>query len=87
MHVEEPAPAMLRERDARSTLTTTWRVAQSGTSQQSRVSIVTEWTGGSGIGGFFERTFAPGSLRRTYQRMLDRLDEALSGTEEDRVAG
>lgn len=86
LHVEEPAPGTLRERDARSTLTTTWRVAQSGTSSQSRVSIATEWTGGTGIGGFFERTFAPASLRRTYQRILGRLDEALSGAEAGRAA-
>ena len=36
----------------------------------------TEWQGGRGVGGFFERTFAPVGLRRIYGEMLDRLATA-----------
>ena len=87
MRVEEPAKNTLLERDTRSSLTTTWRAAPAGDSSKSRVSIVTEWAGASGIGGFFERTFAPASLKRTYIAVLDRLNEAVAGAGTGRAAG
>ncbi|HLJ80950.1 MAG TPA: SRPBCC family protein [Ktedonobacterales bacterium] len=87
MRVEEPAKNTLLERDTRSSLTTTWRVAPAGDSSQSRVSIVTEWAGASGIGGFFERTFAPASLKRTYMAILDRLNEVVASSGTGRAAG
>jgi hypothetical protein len=40
----------------------------------SLVRIETVWQGAGGIGGFFERTFAPGVLRRLYSDELQRLD-------------
>lgn len=79
MRVEEPSSNTLQERDARSSLTTTWRVAPAANADQSRVSIVTEWSGAGGIGGFFERAFAPTSLKRTYTAVLDRLNDAVTG--------
>lgn len=81
MHVsEEGKPRSLVEKDAKSSLVTRWRVAPAGDSAQSRVSVATEWEGGSGIGGFFERTFAPMGLRRIYNTMLDNLaQEVTSG--------
>jgi hypothetical protein len=38
------------------------------------VRIETRWQGARGIGGFFERLFAPRFLRRLYADELDRLD-------------
>ena len=34
------------------------------------VRVRTTWNGAGGIGGFFERTFAPKGLRRVYDEML-----------------
>jgi hypothetical protein len=44
------------------------------------VSVTTDWEGGSGVGGFFERTFAPMGLRGIYTEMLNRLDQSLTGS-------
>jgi hypothetical protein len=63
----------IQERDANSSLVTTWMVAPIVGGQQSKVSVVTDWEGGQGVGGFFERTFAPLGLSRIYDRMLDQL--------------
>jgi uncharacterized protein YndB with AHSA1/START domain len=41
---------------------------------KSLVSITTTWDGASGIGGFFERTFAPRAVERLYSEALDRLN-------------
>ena len=43
----------------------------------STVSVETTWNGAGGIGGFFERTFAPGGLRRIYDGVLANLDNAV----------
>ena len=40
----------------------------------STVRVRTTWNGAGGIGGFFERTFAPKGLRRVYDEMLARLE-------------
>jgi hypothetical protein len=40
----------------------------------SRVRIESRWEGAGGLGGFFERLFAPRLLRRTYADELERLD-------------
>ena len=75
--VEEPAPGTLVERDTTSSLVTTWRVMPAP-NDQSIVRVVTEWQGGSGIRGFFERTFAPRGLRRIYDDLLERLATAVA---------
>ena len=73
MRVDEPQPGrVLRESDTGSSLVTTFTVTQEG--DGSRVRIDTTWSGASGIGGFFERRFAPGALRRIYDDELARLD-------------
>ncbi len=36
--------------------------------------MTTVWNGAGGIGGFFERTFAPKGLARIYDAVLARLD-------------
>ncbi|WP_435863167.1 SRPBCC family protein, partial [Streptomyces prunicolor] len=38
-----------------------------------RVVVTSTWNGATGIGGFFERTFAPKGLARIYDLVLDRL--------------
>jgi hypothetical protein len=72
----EESDGRLIERDQLSSLITTWTVvaAEAG----STVTVETSWVGGGGIGGFFERTFAPRALRRIYDEMLQRLSAALS---------
>ena len=73
MQVSEPAPGRtLVETDTGSSLVTTYNVAPQG--GKSLVSITTSWDGASGIGGFFERTFAPRAVERLYNEALDRLN-------------
>jgi uncharacterized protein YndB with AHSA1/START domain len=73
MSVAEPEPGrVLTESDTKSSLVTTWTVIpQSGSS---RVRISTAWNGAGGIGGFFERLFAPRVMRGLYLDELDRLN-------------
>jgi uncharacterized protein YndB with AHSA1/START domain len=72
MQVSEPVPGRtLVETDTGSSLVTTFNVAPQG--DKSLVSITTSWDGASGVGGFFERTFAPPAVRRLYAEALDRL--------------
>ncbi|TVT59083.1 SRPBCC family protein [Amycolatopsis rhizosphaerae] len=71
--VTEPEPGTLVETDANSSMVTTWTVRPAG--DRSLVRIETTWQGASGIGGFFEKTFAPGGLKRIYDGVLAKLDE------------
>lgn len=50
-----------------------------------RVKIDTAWDGAGGIGGFFEKTFAPKVLSKLYADELSRLDAY--AREQGRVAG
>lgn len=71
MHVEETVRGqVLTERDQGSTLVTRWCVLPVAGGQKSKVSVESDWEGGSGIGGFFERTFAPLGLRQIYKDVL-----------------
>jgi len=73
MRVTEPVPGRtLVESDANSSLVTTFNVEPQG--DKSLVRIHTSWDGAGGIGGFFERTFAPKAMRRIYLDELDRLN-------------
>jgi uncharacterized protein YndB with AHSA1/START domain len=73
MQVSEPAPGRtLVGTDTGSSLVTTYSVTPQG--DKSLVSITTSWDGASGIGGFFERTFAPRALHSLYLDELDRLN-------------
>ena len=73
MSVSEPEPGrVLRESDTGSSLVTTFTVEPAG--DNARVRIHTTWQGAGGIGGFFERRFAPRALRRLYVEELDRID-------------
>ena len=71
MSVDEPQQGqLLAERDKQSSLVTRWFVRPVDGGQKSRVSVESDWEGASGVGGFFERTFAPLGLRRIYHDML-----------------
>jgi uncharacterized protein YndB with AHSA1/START domain len=73
MQVSEPAPGRtLVETDTDSSLVTTFNVTPRD--DKSLVNITTSWDGAGGIGGFFERTFAPRAIRRLYLDELDRLN-------------
>jgi hypothetical protein len=73
MEISEPEPGqVIRETDTNSSLVTTFTVTAEGTG--SRVRITTEWDGAGGIGGVFERTFAPRVIRGIYADELARLD-------------
>jgi hypothetical protein len=77
MVVTEPTADSLVESDANSSMVTTWTVlpADAGIST---VRVRTTWNGAGGIGGFFERIFAPKGLARVYDQLLERLDAELS---------
>lgn len=78
MKVSEPERGrVLREEDTGSTLATTFTITPADGGRASNVRIVSEWQGGKGIGGFMERTFAPGALRRVYGQELDLLQSEL----------
>ncbi len=63
------------ETDRNSTLVTVFRVSPAGAG--SKVVATTTWNGASGVGGFFERTFAPLGLRRIHTELLANLAERL----------
>jgi hypothetical protein len=77
LDVTQPSPDTLVESDANSSMVTTWTVhpADAGLTT---VRVRTTWNGAGGIGGFFERTFAPKGLRRVYDQVLERLDAELA---------
>ncbi len=68
----------LVESDEHSSMVTTWTV-HAEDEARSTVSVETTWNGASGVGGFFERTFAPGGLRKIYDAMLANLDTVVTG--------
>lgn len=72
LEVTEPTDGELVEKDRNSSMVTTWRVTPAGEGS-SRVVVTTTWNGAGGIGGFFERTFAPLGLRRIHEGVLDKL--------------
>jgi len=83
--VQEPVKGqVLVERDTNSSLVTTWSVTPVKDGRQSKVSVESDWTGGNGVKGFFERTFAPLGLRRIYDTILSRLERQVQpGTVKD----
>jgi hypothetical protein len=73
MKVAEPEPGrILTESDTGSSLVTRYTVAPEGS--KSLVRISTTWDGAGGVGGFFERLFAPRAMRGIYADELERLD-------------
>jgi uncharacterized protein YndB with AHSA1/START domain len=78
LDVTAPAERQLVETDRNSTLVTTWTVAPSGAGS-SKVVATTRWQGATGVGGFFERTFAPKGLGRIYDAILAGLAAEVEG--------
>ena len=73
MKIAEPEPGrVLTESDMNSSAVTTFTVSPQGGASLVRIS--TAWDGAGGIGGFFERMFAPRVLRAIYTDELRRLD-------------
>ena len=72
LEVSEPTDGELVEKDRNSSMVTTWRVTPAGEGK-SRVVVTSVWNGAGGIGGFFERTFAPKGLGRIYDSVLANL--------------
>ena len=66
------------EKDANSSMVTNWTVAPAGPG--SSVTVKTSWTGAGGIGGFFEKIFAPIGLRRIQAEVLGNLKREVEGT-------
>jgi carbon monoxide dehydrogenase subunit G len=69
------AGSTITERDANSSMVTTWSVAPDGAG--TTVTTTTEWKGAGGIGGFFEKTFAPLGLKKIQAATLDNLRREL----------
>ena len=78
VEVTQPTEDTVVETDTASSIVTVWTVRPADAAT-STVSVRTTWNGAGGIGGFFERTFAPRGLRRIYLDMLGRLDAQLAG--------
>ncbi|MEU5211531.1 SRPBCC family protein [Streptomyces sp. NPDC020742] len=72
LEVDEPVDGQLVEKDRNSSMVTTWVVTPAGEGR-ARVVVTTTWQGAGGIGGFFERTFAPKGLGRIYDAILANL--------------
>jgi hypothetical protein len=75
--VTEAPDGALVESDTNSSMVSTWTV-QPADAGVSTVRVRTTWTGAGGIGGFFERTFAPKGLARIHDALLERLERAVT---------
>ncbi|MEO9322071.1 SRPBCC family protein [Nocardioides sp. C4-1] len=64
------------ETDRNSSMVTTYAVTPSGSG--SKVVVTTTWDGAGGIGGFFEKTFAPKKLQRIHDDVLANLQQRLT---------
>ncbi|MEU4809940.1 SRPBCC family protein [Nocardia fluminea] len=70
------ADSVLTERDANSTMVTTWTVTPEGTG--SKVTVETTWKGAGGISGIFEGIFAPLGLKKIQAEVLGNLSRELA---------
>ena len=77
VEVSEPDAMTLVEADRNSSMVTRWTVRSTGDAACT-VAVRTTWNGAGGIGGFFERTFAPRGLQRVYGTMLERLEREVA---------
>jgi Polyketide cyclase / dehydrase and lipid transport len=75
LSVEEQGGGLF-ERDQLSSFVSHWTVSPNGAGSQ--VTLESSWQGAGGVGGVFERTFAPMGLRRIYAQILDKLADAVS---------
>ena len=65
------------EKDANSSMVTTWTVAPAGPGCS--VTVRTTWNGAGGVAGFFEKTFAPLGLKKIQGEVLANLKKELEG--------
>ncbi|MFE9293735.1 SRPBCC family protein [Streptomyces niveus] len=72
LEVTEPTDGQLVEKDRNSSMVTTWVVTPAGEGRSKAV-VTSVWNGAGGIGGFFERMFAPKGLARIYDELLAKL--------------
>ncbi|MGW0043167.1 SRPBCC family protein [Rhodococcus sp. NPDC003348] len=63
------------ESDANSSMVTTWTVTPHGSG--STVTTTTTWNGAGGVGGFFEKIFAPLGLKKIQAAVLEKLAREL----------
>lgn len=68
----------LVEKDANSSMATTYTVREA--TSGALVEMTTSWDGASGVGGFFERTFAPGGLKKIQHELLTNLKTEVEGS-------
>ena len=78
IEVSESGDALV-ESDQNSSMVTTWSVRPAAEGN-SEVTVHSTWQGAGGIGGFFERAFAPAGLRRIYDGVLDKLDQTVQSS-------
>ncbi len=87
MQIAEPIKGqVLTEKDTNSSLITTWTLTPVQDGEQTKVRLASEWEGSSGVGGFFERIFAPLGLRRIYAELLSRLAQKVPNSQENSTA-
>ncbi len=67
----------LVEKDANSSMATTYTVREA--TGGSLVEMTTSWDGAGGVGGFFERTFAPAGLKKIQHELLTNLKADVEG--------
>lgn len=67
----------LVEKDENSSMATTYTVREA--TGGALVEMTTSWDGAGGVGGFFERTFAPGGLKRIQHELLSNLKADVEG--------
>lgn len=69
------SPDTITETDENSSMVTTYQVSKAGAG--SIVTTTTTWDGAGGIGGFFEKTFAPKGLNKIQAELLGNLKKRL----------
>ncbi|MDB5058116.1 MAG: hypothetical protein JWO59_1588 [Chloroflexi bacterium] len=78
MRILEAVPgSTVVETDTASSMTVTWHVAPRDSG--SEVKVISQWSGSGGIGGFFERRFAPSGLKKVLDQALAGLASSVSG--------
>ena len=75
----------LQESDTSSSLVTIWTMTPEADGQKTRVQLTSDWEGGKGVGGFFEKTFAPLGLKRIYTEILGKLAAKFAGVQATKV--
>ncbi|MCA1219611.1 SRPBCC family protein [Streptomyces sp. 8L] len=78
LEVSEPVDGQLVEKDRNSSMVTTWVVTPAGEGRSKAV-VTSVWNGAGGIGGFFERKFAPKGLVALYDQILAKLAAETEG--------